>query len=98
MSPPLPYRPYCTKEDEEGLYMRLEMPGVGKEGMRIWVENETLLFEGKELKDENETIARHYSGSLSTFIASYELNETKATMKNGVLRMMIPKKKKKKLE
>ncbi|KAK9276305.1 hypothetical protein L1049_005836 [Liquidambar formosana] len=86
-----PVRPASTLPSEEGLRVRLDMPGVRKDGLKVWVKNESVFFEGKELKEDDAEEARHYGGSLELW--GFDLNEVKASLKNGVLKFKIPPKK-----
>ncbi|KAK9277791.1 hypothetical protein L1049_007338 [Liquidambar formosana] len=78
--------------DEEGLRLRIDMPGVGKDGLRVWVKNESVFFKGKELTEDDAEEARHYSGSVD-ILYGYDVNEVKASIQNGVLKIKMPIKK-----
>ncbi|KAA8521394.1 hypothetical protein F0562_012044 [Nyssa sinensis] len=93
-----PMIPYDVKQDNEATYARLDMPGIGKEGLKLWIEYNTLHVKGVELKDEKEATSpfaeeslRKYYGDINIPPAYYKMEEIKAELKNGVLMVKIPK-------
>ena len=90
--------PVDVIENEAGITLRADLPGVSKDGLSIGVEGETLTIEGrvslgeaKELRGVYAEIrTAHYRRS---FVLSRDLDVDKidATMKNGVLTLTVPK-------
>lgn len=81
------------REDENGLLLRMDMPGLGKEDVKVAVEQNTLIVKGeggKESENEEEG-GRRYSSRLDIPPKLYKLDSIKAEMKNGVLMIKIPK-------
>ncbi|GMY30030.1 small heat shock protein, chloroplastic [Fagus crenata] len=86
-------RGWDVKEDNDALYIRLEMPGLGKEDVKVSVEENTLTIkgEGEKVSEEEEESKRRYSSRLDLPQKLYKLDSIKAEMKNGVLKVVVPK-------
>ncbi|KAM7494084.1 hypothetical protein LguiB_028693 [Lonicera macranthoides] len=86
-------RGWDVKEDKEGLHIRVDMPGLDKKNIKISVEQNILIIkgEGEKESDEEEDYGRRYSSRLVLPMDLYKINETKAEMKNGVLKLRVPK-------
>ena len=85
-------RGWDVKEDNEALHIRVDMPGLDKENMKISVEQNTLIIKGEGEKESKEgEYGRRYSSRLDLPMDLYKLDEIKAEMKNGVLKVRIPK-------
>ncbi|KAM7491218.1 hypothetical protein LguiA_034139 [Lonicera macranthoides] len=86
-------RGWDVKEDKEGLHIRVDMPGLDKKNVKISVEQNILIIKGEGEKESNEEeeYGRRYSSRLVLPMDLYKLNETKAEMKNGVLKLRVPK-------
>ncbi|KAL6175789.1 hypothetical protein ACLB2K_052428 [Fragaria x ananassa] len=85
-------RGWDVKETEDSLLLRMDMPGLNKEDVKISVEQGTLTVkgEGKDPEDEEDG-GRRFSTRLDLPAKIYELNSIKAEMKNGVLKLVVPK-------
>ncbi|GMI76375.1 hypothetical protein like AT5G51440 [Hibiscus trionum] len=79
------------REDNNALSFRIEMPGLSKEDVKISVEQNTLIIRGEGGDDEGEDGGRRYSSRLELSPTMYKLDEIKAEMKNGVLKVVMPK-------
>lgn len=85
-------RGWDVKEDENALYIRMDMPGVGKEHVKVSVEQNTLVIKGEgEKESEEEENRRKYSSRLDLPPNIYKLDSVRAEMKNGVLKVVVPK-------
>ncbi|KAK2999195.1 hypothetical protein RJ639_024285 [Escallonia herrerae] len=73
----------------EGLYVRIDMPGVeNEEDFKVWMEGKELFFKGKAKKQsEHELSNRVYGGRFDLSSDSGEVTEVKTFLQNGVLRM-----------
>ena len=90
--------PVDVYEDESGITLLADMPGVGKEQLELKVEGDTLLVEGRvsgALPDGLQPVyaevrAPRYRRS---FTLSRELDSSRiqAQLKDGVLSLRIPK-------
>ena len=85
-------------EDAEGITLLSDMPGVDKERLNLQVDNDSLLIEGEARIEMPEGMEALYADVRSTryqrsFALSSELetNEIDASIKDGVLRVRIPK-------
>ncbi|XP_076920724.1 23.6 kDa heat shock protein, mitochondrial-like [Bidens hawaiensis] len=85
-------RGWDAKETDDSLSLRFDMPGLDKENVKISVEQNTLIIkaEAEESEDEAEPL-RRYSSRIDLPVDAHKLDEIKAEMKNGVLRLMVPK-------
>lgn len=89
-------RGWDARETEDALLLRVDMPGLGKEDVKISVEQNTLTIRGeeggaKEGEDEEEGGARRYSSRIDLPDKLYKIDQIKAEMKNGVLKVVVPK-------
>ncbi|KAI3835486.1 hypothetical protein MKX03_034576 [Papaver bracteatum] len=87
-------RGWNVKEAEDALHLKIEMPGLGKENVKVSVEQNTLTIKGegeKEDGDEDGENVRKYSSRIEIPQEHYKLDQVKAEMKNGVLRVSVPK-------
>ncbi|XP_068642764.1 heat shock 22 kDa protein, mitochondrial-like isoform X2 [Aristolochia californica] len=86
-------RSFDVKEDENALRLRIDMPGLGKDNVKVSVEQNTLVIRGegeKEAEDENDGEGR-YTSRIDLPPRVYKLDQVKAEMKNGVLKVIVPK-------
>lgn len=85
-------------EDNDGIMLKADLPGVAKEGLSVGVDGETLTIEGAvslgepaKLKDvyAEVRVARYRR----SFVLGPDLDTEKiaASLKNGVLELRIPK-------
>ncbi|XP_074317428.1 small heat shock protein, chloroplastic-like isoform X1 [Silene latifolia] len=85
-------RGWDVKEDEEGLQLKVDMPGLGKEHVKVAVEENTLIIKGEgEKEKEEEESRRRYSSRIELTPNMYKVDGIKAEMKNGVLKVVVPK-------
>nr|GME17692.1 14.7 kDa heat shock protein-like [Ipomoea batatas] len=76
---------------KEGTLVRVTMPGVGPDGFKVWEEKNTLYFAGKgEIEMEGEESGRNYGGSLKYKPEINRVQDFKAEMKNGILKLFVP--------
>jgi len=90
--------PVDVFEDENGITLKADLPGVPKENLSVHVEGEQLTIEGHVTLGEStkldsvyaEIRVAHYR---RTFALSRDLDTAKidAKMKNGVLTLYVPK-------
>lgn len=90
--------PVDVVEDERGLTLSADLPGVPKEKLSVHVDGDTLVIEGEMALDmPKELEATHAEVSLPryrrVFALSRELDAQKLTggLKNGVLKLRIEK-------
>jgi HSP20 family molecular chaperone IbpA len=85
-------------EDAEGITLELDMPGVAKDRLNLQANKNALVIEGTALIDMPQGMTALYADVRSTlyrrsFVLSDELesDKTKASLKDGVLTVRIPK-------
>ncbi|KAF9619029.1 hypothetical protein IFM89_004373 [Coptis chinensis] len=83
-------RGWDAKEDNDALHLRIDMPGLGKEDVKVSVEDHTLTIKGDKEASEEEG-GRKYSSRIDLPPNLYKADQIKAEMKNGVLKVSVPK-------
>ncbi len=85
-------------EDEHGITLNADLPGVTKEKLSVHIDGDTLTIDGEALVGAPTDMAQVYSEVRVPyyrrgFTLSRELDASKvdATMKDGVLKLHIPK-------
>ncbi|CAM0951635.1 unnamed protein product [Alopecurus aequalis] len=85
-----------AKEDDEAVYLKVPMPGLGKEHVKVSAEQNSVVIKGEGEKDpwhgdkDNAPVAR-YSRRIDLPAGAYKMDKIKAEMKDGVLRVTVPK-------
>lgn len=84
-----------AREDEHALHLRVDMPGLGKEHVKVRAEENALVIEGEGDKERDEegkeSAGRRYSSRIDLPPASFSMDQIRAEMKNGVLKVVVPK-------
>jgi HSP20 family molecular chaperone IbpA len=90
--------PVDVLENEAGITVKADLPGVSKESLSIRVDGETLAIEGKVSLGEADNLEAVYAEVRTaqykrSFVLSRDLDTSRidATMKNGVLTLTVPK-------
>ena len=85
-------------ENEAGITLKADLPGVSRENLHIRVDGETLTIEGQlnlgDLKELDPVYAEVRTAQYRrSFVLSRDLDTAKidASMKNGVLTLRVPK-------
>jgi HSP20 family protein len=86
-------------EEDEGVVIQVDLPGVNKEDVSVEVKNNLLVIQGHRQTDTGVSDDRYYrrERSCGTFKRSFSLRTAiapesiKAAFKNGVLTIRIPK-------
>lgn len=86
-------------EDESGIHVQVDVPGVKAEDIKVDVENKVLTIRGERklerAKDENgyHRVERQYGSFSRSFALTDEVaaEEIAAKYENGVLRLDLPK-------
>lgn len=86
-------------ENDKGVEIKVELPGLGENDIRIESKNNQLIIRGerkeeKEEKDKNYYIHESFGGNFLRTITipfDFDVSKTKATFKNGILDIFIEK-------
>jgi HSP20 family protein len=86
-------------EDQDNIYVDVEIPGMKKEDIKVSLEHDVLSLRGekkqeKDIKDENyHRWERNYGSFARSFElpASVQADKIKASYKNGVVHIQLPK-------
>lgn len=85
-------RGWDAKETDDALNFSIDMPGLGKEDVRVSLEQNTLVIRGEGGKEgEDEESVRRYTSRIDLPEKLYRTDQIKAEMKNGVLKVTVPK-------
>ncbi|OIT23025.1 PREDICTED: 14.7 kDa heat shock protein-like [Nicotiana attenuata] len=75
---------------KDGILVRVAMPGVSEDRIKVWLENNTVYFTGKgEIELESEKSGRKYGGSLEFKTDCCKAEKVEAQIKDGILRMVV---------
>ncbi len=84
-------------ESEDGYTLEVEMPGVSKEGLEMWVENNELTIVGRRSLPSVQGTILHRESRRENFRRSFELDPSidsskiSARIEQGVLTLSLPK-------
>ncbi|KAE8715961.1 Heat shock 22 kDa protein [Hibiscus syriacus] len=84
-------RSWDAKETEDALNLRIDMPGLGKEDVKVSVEQNTLVIKGEAKESDKEETDGRYTSRIHLPDKVYKTDQIKAEMKNGVLKVVVPK-------
>ncbi|CAA7060215.1 unnamed protein product [Microthlaspi erraticum] len=91
-------RGWDIKEKEDALHLRIDMPGLSREDVKLALEQDTLVIRGESKVEDVDGGEEGESGGNRRFTSRiglpekvYKIDEIKAEMKNGVLKVVIPK-------
>ncbi|XP_047093111.1 26.2 kDa heat shock protein, mitochondrial-like [Lolium rigidum] len=85
-----------AKEDDDAVYLKVPMPGFGKEHVKVSAEQNSLVIKGEGEKDawngdKDDAAVPKYSGRIEMPAGAFKMDKIKAEMKNGVLMVTVPK-------
>ncbi|KEF33214.1 heat-shock protein Hsp20 [Deinococcus sp. RL] len=90
--------PIDVHEDDQGLELTLDLPGVQPDDIQIEAENNTLTVQGQRKYDRKEgrtahRVERAYGTFIRTFSvpAKYDLTKVEATFDHGTLTVRVPR-------
>ncbi|MDM8551888.1 Hsp20/alpha crystallin family protein [Desulfobacterales bacterium HSG2] len=86
-------------ETEEGVVIKAELPGVGKEDVSVEVKDNILTLKGERSADKEVSEEKYYRKErcFGTFHRTFTMRDTvnpdniKAAFKDGVLEVLVPK-------
>jgi HSP20 family protein len=89
--------PATVLENADGYTLEVEMPGVSKENLDMWVENNELTIVGRRSIPAVEGTLLHRESRSENFRRAFELDPSidaekiSAKIEQGVLRLTLPK-------
>ncbi len=89
-----------VSETDDAVIVKVDVPGVNPEDMEISLSDNVLMIKGEKKKEEEEKkenfyrMERYYGSFMRSIQLPCEVEEDKisATYKNGVLKIVLPKK------
>ncbi|MEY2562510.1 MAG: hypothetical protein QOH88_703 [Verrucomicrobiota bacterium] len=84
-------------ENADGYTLEVEMPGVNKENLEMWVENNELTILGRRATSVTEGTLLHRESRRENFRRSFEIDPSidtgkiSATIDQGVVTLILPK-------
>ncbi len=84
-------------ENNDGYTLEVEMPGVNKEGLEMWVESNELTISGRRATPEISGTVIHRESRRENFRRSFELDPSidagkiSAKIEQGVVTLNLPK-------
>lgn len=85
-------------DDEDGLHLYLDLPGVQKDSLEVGAEQSTLSVKARRVYEESQSQTTHRrerpQGTFSRSFnvpAAYDLEAVKASYEDGVLHLTVPR-------
>ncbi|KAG0562153.1 hypothetical protein KC19_9G121800 [Ceratodon purpureus] len=90
--------PWNVKEDDDAFRLRFDMPGLGKDEVKVYMEDGDLVIKGEHKEDHKEDKEERPAARTSYYTRmklpeDVKTEEMKAELKNGVLQLVVPKSK-----
>ncbi|RLN12716.1 26.2 kDa heat shock protein, mitochondrial-like [Panicum miliaceum] len=82
---------WVSKEDGDAVQLKVPMPGLGKEHVKVWADQGGLVIAGEDTGDDEEEGPARYGGYIELPSDAFKMDQIKAEMKDGVLRVTVPK-------
>ncbi|XP_021740420.1 23.6 kDa heat shock protein, mitochondrial-like [Chenopodium quinoa] len=87
------------KQDDDAVYLRMDVPGVGKEDVKVYVVGSSHMLKVKgirkldpEFGDNAETGPKPFLYEVGLMsLSEYKVDKIKAEVKDGVLKVTVPK-------
>ncbi|KAJ9164054.1 hypothetical protein P3X46_023671 [Hevea brasiliensis] len=87
-----PRRGWDVRETDDALNFRIDMPGLDREDVKVSLEQNTLVIKGEGANEsDEEDSGRRYTSRIDLPEKIYRTDQIKAEMKNGVLKVVVPK-------
>ena len=83
---------WVSKEDADAVQLKVPMPGLGKEHVKVWADQDGLVIAGEDTGDDDEEEGpARYGGCIALSWDAFKMDQIKAEMKDGVLKVTVPK-------
>ena len=80
---------WVAKEDDDAVYLKVPMPGLTKEHVKVRADKNILVIKGEGEKQpwdgDDDSAMPRYSRRIKVPAAAFKMDKIKAEMKNGVL-------------
>jgi HSP20 family protein len=81
---------WVSKEDGDAVQLKVAMPGLGKEHVKMRAEKDVLVIKGEDDGDSDKGSAR-YSYRIVLSSQAFKMDQIKAEMNNGMLSLTVLK-------
>lgn len=74
---------------KDGILLRVNMLGVGPEGYKVWMEDNSIFFKGAGEREHESEDPRTYEGTCQLDLEVFKAEEFETQMRNGVLMVLM---------
>jgi len=83
---------WVSKDDNDAMQLKVAMPGLGKEHVKVSAAKNVLVIKGEGDKDpEDSKGPARYARRFQLPAEAFKMDQIKAKMSNGVLKVTVPK-------
>ncbi|GJN29271.1 hypothetical protein PR202_gb17481 [Eleusine coracana subsp. coracana] len=86
---------WLAKDDGEEVLLKVPMPDLGKEHVKVWTDQNTLMIKGQRHKvageDLDDGFFVKYDRRIELPADTFKMDQVRAEMKNGLLKVTVPK-------
>ncbi|KAK3131968.1 hypothetical protein QOZ80_6AG0513990 [Eleusine coracana subsp. coracana] len=86
---------WLAKDDEEEVLLKVPMPDLGKEHVKVCADQNTLVIKGERHKVAGEDLYDgffvKYNRRIELPAHAFKMDQVRAEMKNGLLKVTVPK-------
>lgn len=83
--------PWDVVESENEFHMRFDLPGFGKDEVKVHLEDNSLVIQAEKKEGGDEKFSRAAFFTRVELPENVKSDEVKAELKNGVLELVVPK-------
>ncbi|KAG0513483.1 hypothetical protein BDA96_10G106300 [Sorghum bicolor] len=82
---------WVSKEDGDAVQLKVAVPGLGKEHVKMRAENDVLVIKGEVEGGDGDKGSARYSYRIVLSSHAFKMDQIKAEMNNGMLSLTVPK-------
>ncbi|GJN29270.1 hypothetical protein PR202_gb17480 [Eleusine coracana subsp. coracana] len=86
---------WLAMDDEEEVLLKVAMPDLGKEHVKVWADQNVLMIKGERQKVAGEDLydgsVVRYSRRIELPADAFKMDQVRAEMNNGLLKVTVPK-------
>ncbi|GJN29269.1 hypothetical protein PR202_gb17479 [Eleusine coracana subsp. coracana] len=85
---------WVAKQDDDAVTLKVPMPGLGKEHIKVRADQNALVIKGeghKDTADDKEEEELRYSHRIELPADAFKMDQVRAEMNNGLLKVTVPK-------